>query len=92
MAVIGKARDSLSRKCMYCNHCLPCPKKIDVAEVTKFADLFTENGESETLRSHYASLTAHGSDCIGCGACEKRCPFSVPVRRNMARAKSLFGF
>lgn len=91
-AVIEKAGDSLSRKCMYCNHCLPCPKKIDVAEVTKFADLFSENGDSETLRAHYAALSAHGSDCIGCGACEKRCPFSVPVRRNMARAKSLFGF
>ena len=90
--VISGIESSEAGKCMYCNHCLPCPKEIDIAEVTKFADLFAENGESETLRAHYKALSAHGSDCVGCGACEKRCPFQVPVRKNMARARSLFGF
>ncbi len=91
-AIFKGASENLANKCMYCNHCLPCPKNIDVAAVSQFADMFEDNGDSETLRAHYAALTAHGSDCIGCGACEKRCPFSVPVRKNMARAKSLFGF
>ncbi|MCI5551677.1 MAG: hypothetical protein MR418_10640 [Clostridiales bacterium] len=26
-----------------------------------------------------------------CGACEKRCPFAVPVRSRMNQAKKLFG-
>ena len=77
---------------MYCNHCLPCPKNIDVADVTKYADILEETGESDSIRAHYAALNAHGSDCINCGACEKRCPFQVPVRKNMAKAAKLFGY
>jgi len=85
-------RAQMGERCMYCNHCLPCPKKIDVADVTRFADLISESGESESVRAHYASLSAHGSDCIGCGACEIRCPFHVEIRKNMARAKEIFGY
>ena len=31
------------------------------------------------------------SDCIACGACEKRCPFEVSVIPTMKAAKALFG-
>ncbi|MEG0146405.1 MAG: 4Fe-4S binding protein, partial [Clostridia bacterium] len=29
-------------------------------------------------------------DCIGCGACEKRCPFGVSVITRMKQAAQLF--
>ncbi len=78
--------------CMYCGHCAPCPKKIDIATVTKFSNLASAQGfVPETVREHYASLTAKAGDCIACGACEKRCPFGVDVIRNMRRAKEIFG-
>lgn len=78
--------------CMYCGHCAPCPKKIDIATVTKFSNLASAQGfVPETVREHYASLTAKAGDCIACGACEKRCPFGVEVIRNMRRAKEIFG-
>lgn len=78
--------------CMYCGHCAPCPKGIDVASVTKFLNLARAQGEvPETVREHYASLTHHASECIGCHACERRCPFEVPVVENMERATALFG-
>lgn len=79
--------------CMYCGHCAPCPKSIDIATVTKFLNLARAQGEvPETVREHYASLRVHGGDCIGCGACEKRCPFGVKVIANMQAAKDLFGY
>lgn len=78
--------------CMYCGHCAPCPKGIDVAAVTKFLNLAKAQGEiPETVREHYKVLKAHGSDCIGCGACEKRCPFGVSIRKNMTEATRVFG-
>ena len=46
----------------------------------------------ETVREHYRALAHHAGECVGCGACEKRCPFGVPVRENMARAKEIFGY
>ena len=50
-----------------------------------------QNTVPETVREHYAVLEHHASECIGCGACEKRCPFSVKVRENMAEAVKTFG-
>lgn len=77
--------------CMYCGHCAPCPKGIDIATVTKFLNLSRAQGEvPETVREHYAALARNASDCISCGACEKRCPFSVPVVENMRQAVEWF--
>ena len=79
--------------CMYCGHCAPCPKGIDVADVTKFLNLTkAQEMVPETVAQHYRALKAHGGDCIGCGACEKRCPFEVPIRENMKAAKTVFGY
>ncbi len=32
-------RSSFSGHCMYCGHCAPCSKKIDIASVNKYLDL-----------------------------------------------------
>lgn len=78
--------------CMYCSHCAPCPKKIDVASVTKFLNLAkAQRTVPETVREHYEVLAHHAGECIRCGACETRCPFGVPIMENMAQAKEIFG-
>ncbi len=78
--------------CMYCGHCAPCPVGIDVAAVTKFLNLAKAQGEvPETVREHYALLAHKAGECVGCGGCETRCPFGVPVQENMQAAKAIFG-
>ena len=78
--------------CMYCGHCAPCPRGIDVASVTKFLNLArAQGGVPETVREHYAILPHHAGECIACGACEGRCPFNVPIRENMRQAAEIFG-
>lgn len=77
--------------CMYCGHCAPCPKGIDVASVTRFLNLATAQQEvPETVREHYGLLSHKADVCIGCGVCETRCPFGVPVMENMKKAAALF--
>ena len=78
--------------CMYCSHCAPCPKKIDVASVTKFLNLAkAQKTVPETVREHYALLPHHAGECIACGVCEKRCPFGVNIRENMKMGEEIFG-
>lgn len=78
--------------CMYCGHCAPCPKGIDVASVTKFLNLAVAQQEvPETVREHYAILPHTAEECIACKACEKRCPFDVPIIENMKKAAEIFG-
>ncbi len=79
--------------CVYCNHCRPCPAGIDIAAVHKYLDmaLLDEKNIPEEAVRKYGELEAKGSDCIECGNCESRCPFSVSVISDMRRAASLLG-
>ena len=77
--------------CMYCGHCAPCPKGIDIATTTKFLNLaVAQGGAPETVREHYGALVHKASECIACGSCEKRCPFEVKVIENMKKAADIF--
>ncbi len=88
----GMTRFSWQGHCMYCGHCAPCPKGINVASVNKFLNLAkTQEQIPETAREHYALLPHHASECIACGSCEKRCPFGVPIIDIMKEASLLFG-
>ena len=85
-------RSSFSGHCMYCGHCAPCSKKIDIALVNKYLDLaLIQESVPETLKNHYDLLEHHASECIGCGLCMKNCPFDVDVINKMKQAVKLFG-
>lgn len=84
-SLVGKFQN----QCMYCNHCQPCPNNIDIAEVTKLADM-AEKEMTDDLRTRYMALPGNAQDCIQCGACSKRCPFGIDAAANMRRAKEIF--
>lgn len=85
-------RSSFSGHCMYCGHCAPCSKKIDIASVNKYLDLALIQEEvPETLKNHYDLLEQHASECIECGLCMKNCPFGVDIINKMKQAVKLFG-
>ena len=78
-------------QCTYCGHCAPCPKGIDVAMVNKLSDLASMHDTvPASLRAHYEALGVNADDCIGCGQCQSRCPFHVPVVERMRQTKALF--
>lgn len=84
---------TMAGKCMYCNHCLPCPQGLDIAAIHKYLDLATAaEAVPDTVRAHYEALDRHAGDCIGCRGCESRCPFDVKTVEAMAEAKALFGY
>lgn len=85
-------RSSFSGHCMYCGHCAPCSKKIDIALVNKYLDLaLIQEYVPGTLKNHYDLLEHHASECIECGACMKNCPFGVEIINKMKQAVKLFG-
>ena len=92
-SVIGGASvRTLAGKCMYCNHCKPCPMDIDIAMVNKYYDLAVMQPEvPASLKAHYHELAHNADDCVACGGCESRCPFGVKVMERMEKARKLFG-
>lgn len=92
LALASFPKISWNGHCMYCSHCEPCPKRIRIADVTKFLNLAHSQKEvPETVREHYAVLEHHAGECIQCGQCERRCPFGVGIRENMREAQKVFG-
>lgn len=91
--IISQYHGEFTGKCVYCNHCQPCPVNIDIAMVNKYLDIaiLDTNNIPPSIIQHYRSLPANGTDCIACGNCEKKCPFSVPIIENMKRADKLLG-
>jgi predicted aldo/keto reductase-like oxidoreductase len=93
MDIISGYQGEINGSCVYCNHCQPCPVNIDIAMVNKYLDiaLLDKANIPPSIKQHYSSLSANGADCIACGSCEEKCPFSVPIIKNMERANELFG-
>jgi len=84
-------RHTYSGQCTYCGHCKPCPMEIDIAMVNKLYDLAVMQPEvPSSVRDHYKLLPVNASSCIGCKACESRCPFGVPIAKRMEKAAALF--
>ena len=90
-AVLRDYQGDFRGRCVYCNHCLPCPSEINIANVHKYLDiaLLDEMNIPPTIASHYRDLDRRGSDCSSCGSCQERCPFSVPIIKNMEKAAAL---
>ena len=76
-------------RCVYCNHCKPCPQGLDVGLINKYYDLSLAgdilSGE------HYRTLERKASDCVACGHCEERCPFHVGQIGRMEKIRDHFG-
>lgn len=79
----------LGGKCVYCNHCKPCPVGIDIGLVNKYYDL-TRAGDA-LAREHYKTLSLHAGDCVSCGHCDRRCPFGVAQSARMKEIAAYFG-
>lgn len=77
--------------CRRCNYCAPCSAGINIPSVFLFDGYLSRYGLADWARARYATLTATASDCIGCGACEDRCPYQLPIRKMMQTAKEHFG-
>lgn len=88
-SVIGSfTPDETKGKCVYCKHCHPCPAGIDIGLVNKYYDL-SRLGDV-LAKEHYLTLEKNASDCLQCGHCNSRCPFSVDQMSRMTEIEEYF--
>ena len=91
-AAINDVRSSLGTNfCRRCNYCQPCAAGINISGVFLFEGYLSRYGLGEWAKSRYATLPVKASACIGCGACEDRCPYNLPIRDMLKRAAEKFG-
>lgn len=74
--------------CVYCNHCQPCPKGLNVELINKYYDLALAG--DVMAKGHYEKLQLKADACVKCGHCESRCPFHVKQEKRMEVINAYF--
>ena len=46
---------------------------------------------ADWAKQRYAAMAHHAGECIGCGACESRCPYELPIREMLREVAAEFG-
>ena len=77
--------------CRRCNYCQPCTAGISISGIFVLEGYLNRYGLGDWARQRYAAMGQKAGDCVGCGACEKRCPYQLPIRQMLARCKTEFG-
>ena len=81
--------EDTKNKCVYCQHCHPCPMGLDIALMNKYYDL-SKLGDA-LAKEHYLTLAKTAGDCVQCGHCNGRCPFHVDQMKRMQEITAYFG-
>ena len=77
--------------CRRCNYCQPCAAGINISGVFLFEGYLSRYGLAEWAKGRYGAMPVKASACIGCGACEDRCPYHLPIRKMLKNAAEKFG-
>ena len=91
LARVNKIRSELTGNfCRRCNYCAPCTVGISIPSVFLFAGYLERYGLEDWAKDRYSGLKVKASACIGCGKCEPRCPYGLPIREMLKKAAKEF--
>ncbi len=80
-----------SNFCRRCNYCAPCTVGISIPSVFLFEGYLSRYNLEGWARERYATLNVKAGACIGCGVCEIRCPYHLPIRQMLKKSAEEFG-
>ena len=75
--------------CRRCNYCAPCTVGINIPAAFLFEGYFSRYDLKDWAVVRYSQLNKKASDCIGCGVCETRCPYNLPIREMLKRVANV---
>lgn len=78
--------------CRRCGYCAPCSTGIDIPSCFLMANYTRKYGLADWAKARYKAMTYHASSCVQCGACEKRCPYGLPIRDMLGDVAKVFGY
>ena len=90
-AIVEVRRNLGTNFCRRCNYCAPCTEGINIPGVFLFDGYISRYGLADWARQRYATLPVKASACVGCGICETRCPYNLPIRQMLKTAAEHFG-
>ena len=79
---IAKIKSELGTNfCRRCEYCLPCPKGINIPQNFLLEGYYNRDNLKDWAVDRYRGLAENerASNCIECGACQKKCPYELPI-------------
>ena len=96
--LIDRVSDEYNRlikySCTGCNYCMPCPQKLDIPRILRYFNdwnIYEQNPSTKLEYETWIPAGRHASDCIGCKACEEKCPQHLPISQAMKEAAEAMG-
>jgi predicted aldo/keto reductase-like oxidoreductase len=76
----------LSDYCRDCGLCIPCPQNINIPAALRFHSLHEVYGLREWAKKLYSGLDFKADRCNGCGYCEAKCPYNLPIQKRLQKS------
>jgi len=92
-AVRGVFAESYKIPCTGCNYCMPCPHNVNIPGAFAAYNTTFAIGFAAGMQQYVTGTKAHRnenymiSNCVKCGACEKKCPQHIKIMAELDVAK-----
>lgn len=84
-----KASDKLGLiPCTNCLYCKICPKEIAIPEIFTAFNLIA-TGDRRLVKEAMPDIEDRVRECIDCGACEKKCPQNIEIRKQFRKIRDM---
>jgi predicted aldo/keto reductase-like oxidoreductase len=95
-ALIEQVKSEINKNikvgCTGCGYCMPCHKGVDIpGAFHSYNMIYSENRKSAwrdyIMCTVMRKTPSSASQCVDCGKCEKHCPQSIQIRKELKRVK-----
>ncbi len=88
---LGKAMEEIKKfselYCTGCRYCQPCTMDIDIPRIFEMYTYYNVYGLKDHAKNMWRDYVRRGGktfdDCVGCGACEGKCPQHLEIIKNL---------
>ena len=89
LSALKKETDQLGTTfCRRCEYCQPCPQNINIPLVFLLESYYTRYNMKDWAKERYKGMAVGADQCVECGLCEEKCPYSLPIREMLKDACS----
>jgi predicted aldo/keto reductase-like oxidoreductase len=97
--IIEQVKAAINEKikvpCTGCSYCMPCPYGVDIPGAFRCYNVSYTDGYMKGIMEYLMctimrNKQSQASLCKECGACEKHCPQSIPIREDLKKVKRRF--
>ena len=90
LAAMERYREELGKEfCRRCEYCQPCPQGVEITSAMQY-ELVSRKMPLETLLSFSGPAMETVQNCIECGTCIGRCPYSLSIPQVIKRNYDLY--